>query len=163
MTFEQHLATNRRYRLKPRATFNPAYADEMLTELQANLEIVIRWINGKTDRPAMKQALDFFGTRYSAHGRKVYRGTKDLVFDGMPASYTKKLEVAEGFAIAEAEKGSGGRKPFFVIDRKAPAKSLDFSKLLKAYATGRIPRSDEAEVVLLSTPVRNSSITEYTV
>jgi hypothetical protein len=162
MTFEQYLSSARRYRVKT-GTVNPRYADELLEQLQRHLKTVERWINGEINRRAMTEALLFFGVRYSAKGKRVYRGTKDLIFDGGPASYTKKAKVAEGFAIAAAESGWGGRKPFFVVERVAPARSLDFSKVLKAYAAGKIPRSDEAEVVLFNTPVAERQITEYDV
>lgn len=161
MIFEQHLAALRPFRLT-RPKRNPKYADELSNQLVKHLETVERWINGKIDRRAMAEAMEFFGTRYRAKGT-VYRGTQQLVFDGKPASYTKRAKMAEGFAAAEADRGWGGRKPFFVIHRKAPAKSIDFSKLLKEYATCKIPRCDEAEVVLFNTPVGDRSITEFVV
>ena len=163
MSFEQYLAEGRNYRLNVTQKINPPYADELLRELKKHLATVERWIDGKINRLEMADAMDFFGTRYAATSKKVYRGTQKLIFDGLPASYTKKEYIAKGFATYEADKGWFGRKPFYVIGRKPPAKSLDLAKLLKDYATGKIYEHEEAEVILFNTPVGNKSITEYEV
>lgn len=159
MTFEEYLARGRdqQYHVAER---NARFADDMYVELRQHINVVLDWINanGRVDRTAMANALKYFGSRYAAKGF-VYRGTGELVMDGKPASYTRKLKIAEGFAKANARRG----KPFFVIKRRAPAISLDLSKLLRAYHTGKIKRSDEAEVILLNKPVRDKNITEYAV
>lgn len=163
MNFEHYLRNTRRYGITHEKV-NPYYADELERYLSKYLKTVENWINGKIDRKAMAEVLNFFDGRYSAKGVKIYRGTKDLVFDGKPASYTKSLKVAEGFAIAEAENNlQGKREEYFVISRVAPARSLDFFKLLESYATCRIPRCEEQEVVMFNTSVSNNSITEYVI
>jgi hypothetical protein len=153
--FHGHLSQHRRYEV---ARSNPQYADVQRDELTRHVNAVVRWINSDNgyDREAMAQAMKYFGTRYHATG-KVYRGTAQLVFDGRPASYTKQQDIAVGFAVASAKSGHN----FFVIERKAPANSLDLSKLLKQYATCSLERCDEAEVIVFNTPVPDKHITEY--
>lgn len=62
--------------------------------------------------------------------------------------------------MAEAKRG-WSRKPFFVVARRAPAKSLDLSKLLREYAECENPFCQEVEVILFNTPVGARSIREY--
>ena len=158
MDFEKYLHRTRKYKLR---VPNPArYVDELRDELDKNLSVVEDWINGNINRNAMADTMHFFGTKYSAKGVTVYRGAKDLVFDSMPASYTKKLGLAEGFGLADVQKAWFFRaKQFYVIERVAGSNTLDLSKLLKRYASEEIPRGEEAEVIVYNTPVRN--ITEY--
>jgi hypothetical protein len=104
----------------------------------------------------MAEAMEFFGSEYRATG-KVYRGTAQLKFDGQPVSYSKRRSVAENFAQWRA----GFLGSAYVIERQAPADSLDLQKLLQAYATCRIDFCDESEVILYNTPVPQSQITEF--
>jgi len=159
--FERYLKEQREYQL---ARPNPSrtYADVMLSELATHLKTVTDWVNsdGNLDRRRMTAALDFFGSTYRAQG-VIYRGTGKLVFDGQPASYTKSLKIAEGFGATNAKSGWFRGKEFYVIKRKAPSKSIDLKKLLKSYATCRIERCEEAEVIIFNTPVSDRNITEY--
>lgn len=156
--FREFLAGLRQFNV---AHVNPEYADELRDDLTKYINIVVKWINSAFyyDRKAMADAIEFFSrefhNRYRGTG-KVYRGTLDLSFDGKPASYTRKLKVAQAFGESK-----GGA--FYVIERKAPADSLDFGKLLKQYATCDISYCDEAEIVLFNTRVPEKQITEYTV
>lgn len=158
--FGQYLAGLRGYRVTVPQRNPQLPADDLLYLLQKHLATVSRWIDGKIDRHAMGEALNFFGTRYRAKG-KVWRGTHEPIQDGKAASYTKEREIAEAFGYFASEQG--GPAGFYLIERKAPAKSLDFAKLLRAYATGKISFSTESEVVLFNTKVTggNGTITQY--
>jgi hypothetical protein len=162
MTYEQYLTKTRDFKIKVPVP-NPYYADELVAELTYHLKTVEKWIDGDINRGRMAEAMQFFGTRYAAKGR-IYRGTEKLVFDDKPAAYSKSKDIAEGFAIAEANshfffKG----KLVYVIERNAPSNSLDFSKLLRDYAEGKIPRADEMEVIVYNTKVGDRNITEVNI
>ena len=127
-----------------------------------HITTVIDWVDsdGSLDRKAMAEALNFFRGRYPASGN-IYRGTTKLQFDGKPASYTKSLHIAEGFAVAQSESGWFSKKDYFVIRRTAHSDSIDINKLLREYATCKIDRCDEQEVICFNTPVGDRNITEY--
>ena len=158
--FKSYLKAERNYQV---AALNPRYADDLPqdAELRRHLQTVSRWISstGYYDRKAMAAAMNYFGSKYAAKGT-IYRGTVGLHFDGAPSSYTKSRKVAETFAFNVASYGS--KKDIFVIRRKAPRNSLDFRKLLRAYATCSIKHCDEAEVIAFNTPVPTGQLTEYT-
>jgi hypothetical protein len=157
MNFERYLAQKRKYKLR----VNPStYADEFRDELDYHVKNVVNWINGDANRDRMIGTMKFFGTRFAASGR-VYRGTEYYPrFDGKPASYTKSLEIAEDFGRNDAQSHwfFDGDK-FYVIERNAPANSIDVGRMLKSYTGGEFAK--EKEVIMFNTPVGDRNVALY--
>jgi len=161
--FRQFLHKRRNYRVNG-VRCNPAeYIDDQVKALGKYIKTIQDWLSNtnitKSDRTKVAEALDYFDGEY-AYAGEIYRGTGKLIFDGLPASYTKDKKVATEFATKRAEESGKA----FLIDRKAPKNSLDLSKLLREYAscTGESKSyCFEKEVIIFNTNPPRNGVTEF--
>jgi hypothetical protein len=167
MTFERYLAERRREPVRF-GRRNP-HADSLAKQLNANLDIVRRWLSGDISTGKMRAAMEFFNKTFPGQyeavpGSLIYRGQEKVTFDGSPRSYSYDKTIAESFACNAGSGPFGGILPTksqsaYVIrrkvcssckDRDAFALSLDLDKVLQIYGAHKY--GIEAEVVILNTP-----------